>query len=63
MAGELVETSRLYGRTIAVIDPAWAEPLDDFPQVAAYRQRLMERPSFARALREAEPYLQFVPKA
>lgn len=42
---------------------AWAEPLDDFPHVAAYRQRLMERPSFARALREAEPYLHFVPKA
>jgi Glutathione S-transferase len=41
----------------------WAEPLDDFPHVAAYRQRLMARPSFARALREAEPYLQFVPKA
>lgn len=41
----------------------WAEPLDDFPHLAAYRQRLMERPSFARALREAEPYLQFVPKA
>lgn len=42
---------------------AWAEPVDDFPHVAAYRRRLMERPSFARALREAEPYLQFVPKA
>lgn len=42
---------------------AWAEPVDDFPHVAAYRQRLMERPSFARALREAEPHLQFVPKA
>jgi glutathione S-transferase len=41
----------------------WAEPLDDFPHLAAYRQRLMARPSFARALREAEPYLQFVPKA
>ena len=41
----------------------WAEPVDDFPHVAAYRQRLMERASFARALREAEPYLQFVPKA
>ena len=41
----------------------WAEPLDGFPHLAAYRQRLMERPSFARALREAEPYLQFVPKA
>lgn len=42
---------------------AWAEPVDGFPHVAAYRQRLMERTSFARALREAEPYLQFVPKA
>jgi ATP-dependent helicase HrpA len=27
MAAELVETSRLYGRTIAAIDPAWAESL------------------------------------
>ncbi|WP_431801561.1 ATP-dependent RNA helicase HrpA [Microbacterium sp. bgisy203] len=25
MAAELVETSRLYGRTVAAIDPAWAE--------------------------------------
>ncbi|MFS0866957.1 ATP-dependent RNA helicase HrpA [Microbacterium sp. 179-B 1A2 NHS] len=27
MAAELVETSRLFGRTIAAIDPAWAEEL------------------------------------
>ncbi|WP_315552325.1 ATP-dependent RNA helicase HrpA [Microbacterium aurum] len=27
MAAELVETSRLYARTVAVIDPAWAEEL------------------------------------
>jgi ATP-dependent helicase HrpA len=27
MAAELVETSRLYGRTVAAIDPAWAESL------------------------------------
>ncbi len=27
MAAELVETSRLFARTVAVIDPAWAEPL------------------------------------
>ncbi|MEN2740193.1 ATP-dependent RNA helicase HrpA [Microbacterium sp. X-17] len=27
MAAELVETSRLYARTVAEIDPAWAEPL------------------------------------
>lgn len=42
---------------------AWAEPVDAFPHVAAYRRRLMEGPSFARALREAGPYLQWVPKA
>ncbi len=27
MSAELVETSRLYARTVAAIDPAWAEPL------------------------------------
>jgi ATP-dependent helicase HrpA len=27
MAGELVETSRLYGRTVATIKPEWIEPL------------------------------------
>ncbi|MBI5557159.1 MAG: ATP-dependent RNA helicase HrpA [Deltaproteobacteria bacterium] len=27
MAGELVETSRLYGRTVAAIKPEWIEPL------------------------------------
>ncbi|HWH27390.1 MAG TPA: ATP-dependent RNA helicase HrpA [Mycobacteriales bacterium] len=27
MAGELVETSRLFARTVARIDPAWVEPL------------------------------------
>ncbi|GAA1940482.1 ATP-dependent RNA helicase HrpA [Microbacterium aoyamense] len=27
MAAELVETSRLFARTVAIIDPAWAEPL------------------------------------
>jgi ATP-dependent helicase HrpA len=27
MAAELVETSRLFARTVAAIDPAWAEPL------------------------------------
>ncbi len=31
------------------------------PRTAAYRDRLMARPSFARALKEAEPYLQLVP--
>jgi len=30
--------------------------------VAAYLRRLMERPSYARALKEAEPYFKFFPK-
>ena len=32
------------------------------PNAAAYLTRLMQRPSFARAAREAEPYLDLVPK-
>ena len=38
-------------------------PLDgDFPNVAAYLERLTKRPSYARALKEAEPYLHMVPR-
>jgi glutathione S-transferase len=33
-----------------------------YKNVAAYLDRLMKRPSYARALREAEPYLAMVPK-
>jgi glutathione S-transferase len=32
------------------------------PNAYAYLERLMARPSFARALREAEPYLQYFPR-
>ena len=32
------------------------------PNVAAYLDRLKQRPSYARVLQEAEPYLQFFPK-
>ena len=32
-----------------------------FPNAAAYLERLMQRPSFARALREAEPYFALFP--
>ena len=32
------------------------------PNAAAYLTRLMQRPSYARALKEAEPYLKFFPK-
>lgn len=38
-------------------------PLDaDFPNAAAYLDRLTKRPSYARALKEAEPYLHMVPR-
>jgi glutathione S-transferase len=37
-------------------------PLDGFKHTAAYRERLMQRPSFARALMEAEPYFRLFPK-
>lgn len=37
-------------------------PLDGHKNVAAYLDRLMQRPSYARALKEAEPYYGFFPK-
>jgi glutathione S-transferase len=37
--------------------------LPEYPNVAAYLDRLTQRPSYARVLREAEPYFQFFPKA
>jgi glutathione S-transferase len=38
-------------------------PLDkSHPQTATYLDRLMQRPSYARAAKEAEPYLNLVPK-
>jgi glutathione S-transferase len=40
-----------------------AEPFGDgHESVAAYLERLKARPSFARVLKEAEPYFQMVPK-
>jgi glutathione S-transferase len=35
----------------------------DFPNLIAYLARLSERPSFARVLKEAEPYMKFFPAA
>lgn len=37
-------------------------PLDGFKNTAAYRERLMQRPSYARALKEAEPYFGLFPE-
>ncbi len=40
-----------------------AEPFaKTHPNVAAYRERLMARPSYARALKEAEPYFAMIPR-
>jgi glutathione S-transferase len=40
----------------------WAHPIDEaFPNLLAYRGRLLARPSFARAVDEARPYRQFFP--
>ena len=35
---------------------------ETYPNAAAYLGRLMDRPSFARTLKEAQPYLAMVPK-
>jgi glutathione S-transferase len=38
-------------------------PLDEaHPHTAAYLLRLMQRPSFARVLHEAQPYMHMVPR-
>jgi glutathione S-transferase len=40
----------------------WSHPIDEaFAHVRAYRQRLLARPSFARAVDEARPYRSFFP--
>ncbi|CAN7360243.1 glutathione S-transferase family protein [Phenylobacterium sp. LjRoot219] len=45
----------------ALFYAAIAEPLDGFPVTAAYRARLLERPSVARAISEAKPYFAMFP--
>ncbi|MEX0922463.1 MAG: glutathione S-transferase family protein [Rhodovibrionaceae bacterium] len=40
----------------------WTHPIDpDFNRVRGYRQRLLQRPSFARAVEEARPYRPLFP--
>lgn len=40
----------------------WTEPIaETFSQLCDYRQRLLQRPSFARAVDEARPYRSFFP--
>lgn len=38
-------------------------PIDGYPKSAAYLERLKQRPSFARALKESEPYFHLYPGA
>jgi glutathione S-transferase len=41
----------------------WVAPLTPkYPNVAAYLERLKQRPSYARTLKEAEPYFKYFPK-
>lgn len=40
----------------------WVHPIPEiYPELRAYRRRLLERPSFARAVDEARPYRAFFP--
>ena len=41
----------------------WVQPLaGTYPNVTAYLERLKARPSYARTLKEAEPFFQYFPK-
>ncbi|MFG6474950.1 ATP-dependent RNA helicase HrpA [Microbacterium sp. P06] len=51
MAAELVETSRLYGRTVAAIDPAWAEAL-----AGDLAKRSLSEPHWSKAAGAASAY-------
>jgi len=48
--------------TLFYIDMVVAPLAGSYDNVAAYLERLKKRPSFARALEEAKPYLQYVPR-
>ena len=49
MVAELVETSRLWGRTAARIDPEWVEPLAGHLVKRTYSEPHWERASAARS--------------
>lgn len=40
----------------------WRVPFGDRPNLEAYLERLKARPSYARALKEAEPHFHMVPQ-
>jgi ATP-dependent helicase HrpA len=51
MAAEVVETSRLFARTVAAIDPAWAEPL-----AGDLAKRRLSEPHWSKAAGAASAY-------
>lgn len=51
MAAEIVETSRLFARTVAAIDPAWAEPL-----AGDLARRRLSEPHWSKAAGAASAY-------
>jgi glutathione S-transferase len=69
--GEMATRRWAIGDHFSMADCAAGPPLfftnlmmplaDEFPHVSAYLDRLMKRPSYARALAEAQPYLAMFP--
>ena len=70
---DMAEREWATGESFGLADCAAAPPLyyihnhvrpfaDSHPRVASYLERLQRRPSYARVLREAAPYLHMVPK-
>jgi glutathione S-transferase len=69
--GELATRQWAIGELFSMADCAAAAPLfftnkmmplaEEFPHASAYLERLMKRPSYARALLEAQPYMSFFP--
>ena len=70
---EIAGKKWLMGEDFTLADCAAGPPLfyldfavkplaDSYPNLAAYLGRLKQRPSYARALKEAEPFLKFVPR-
>jgi glutathione S-transferase len=69
---DMADKTWAMGDTFSMADCAAAPPLfyidmfepfgETHPRTAAYLQRLKQRPSYARVLREAEPYFAMVPR-
>jgi glutathione S-transferase len=67
MAGKTWALGDAFGIADCAAAPAlfyanWVLPFGDRPNVAAYFRRLLERPSFARAVAEAKPYRSSFPR-